>query len=95
MKKYSWMSEISLYSILLSIILFMIIMLRGTIIGLSPIVESSVILILLVLSLIFSITGLIKKSENNLLPGISLVITIAFGLFLLLVVIVSGMSTDY
>lgn len=95
MKKYSWMSEISLYSILLSIILFMIIMLRGTIIGLSPTVEISVILILLVLSLIFSIVGLIKKSENNFLPGISLFLAIAFGIFFLFIYIVSGMSTDY
>lgn len=95
MKKYSWMSEISLYSILLSIILFMIIMLRGTIIGLSPAVELSVILILLVLSLVFSITGLIKSSENNLLPGLSLFLTIAFGIFFLFIYIVSGMSADY
>lgn len=95
MKKYSWMSEISLYSILLSIILFMIIMLRGTIIGLGPTVEISVILILLVLSLIFSIVGLIKNSENNFLPGISLFLAIAFGIFFLFIYIVSGMSTDY
>ncbi len=95
MKKYSWISEISLYSILLSIILFMVIMLRGTIIGLSPTVELSLILILLVLSLIFSTTGLIKNSENNLLPGISLFLTIAFGIFFLFIYIVSGMSTDY
>ena len=95
MKKHSWMGEISLYNILLSIILFMIIMLRGTNIGLSPIVEISVILILLVLSLIFSTSGLIKKSENNFLPGISFFLAIVFGIFFLFMYIVSSLSTDY
>ncbi len=56
-------------------------MTRGPIIRGGPPIEIYISLILLAVSLLFSITGIIKKSENTLLPGISFALAIAFGIF--------------
>ncbi len=95
MRSASLISWISLLSIVFSIFYFTLIMTRGPIITGSPAIEIYISLISLALALVLSIIGILKKSEPNLLPGVSLIITIAFGIFFLFVYIVSGMSTDY
>lgn len=95
MKSVSLIGWFALLSVVFSIFCFTLIMTRGPVITGGPPVEIYISLISLALALILSIIGIIKKSEPNLLPGISLVITIAFAFFFLLIYIVSGMSTDY
>lgn len=95
MRSASLISWCSLLSIVFSIFSFTLIMTRGPIITGGPPIEIYISLISLASAFVLSVIGILKKSEPNLLPGISLVITIAFGVFFLFVYIVSGMSADY
>lgn len=57
-----------------------------------PVIEIYISLLSLLLAFILSIIGLRGKAVNNIIPGISLTLTIAFGIFFLFVYVVSGMG---
>ncbi|WP_020007700.1 hypothetical protein [Salinicoccus albus] len=95
MKEIPWISSwLSLLSIVISICAFTIVMTRGPIIAGGPVIEIYISLLSLILAFIFSIIGLRGKTVNNIIPGISLTLTIAFGIFFLFVYVVSGMGAE-
>ncbi|RYG72228.1 hypothetical protein EU245_11085 [Lentibacillus lipolyticus] len=87
--KNSWISYLALVSSILPVPFFLALLYN---INWTDFITMPLITTIIIIAFIFSVTGLIKKTESNIISSIAVVITLGSGLFVGLIVFVSGMG---